>query len=213
MKSIKKARMLWLAGGAMWLVAIICGFGFVWEYANAAGAAGSPPSEWPAESRVARSGGLPTLVLFVHPHCPCSRATLGELEVLMTHSQGLVNAEVVFVKPNGFAENWEKTDLWTSAARIPGVNVSVDQNGLEARRFHSLTSGQAALYSGDGSLLFSGGITASRGHLGDNDGIRTIESLLTSGTAQRKETPVFGCALFESSPQNDAEEFCHANLR
>ena len=64
----------------------------------------------------------------------------------MAHSQGLVNANAVFVKPAGF-EAWEKTDLWRSVTDIPGVNISVDEDGVEAQRFRSETSGQVALYS------------------------------------------------------------------
>lgn len=85
----------------------------------------------------------------------------------MAHSQGLVNANAVFVKPAGFGESWEQTDLWRSATDIPGVYSTVDENGVEARRFGSATSGQVALYSGEGQLLFSGGITGSRGHSGE----------------------------------------------
>ena len=61
----------------------------------------------------------------------------------MAHSQGLVNAKALFVKPADFGEAWEKTDLWSSATDIPGVSVTTDDNGVEARRFGSQTSGQA----------------------------------------------------------------------
>ena len=173
-------------GRVVWLVAIVSGLGLVTRYANSAGASGRPPAVWPVDSKVARTPGLPTLLLFVHPHCPCSRATIGELAVLMARTQGLVNTNVVFVRPAGFPENWEKTDLWNSAVNIPGVSVMVDDNGLEAGRFRSLTSGQATFYSADGRLLFNGGITGSRGHSGDNAGRSAIVSLLTAGTAERK---------------------------
>jgi hypothetical protein len=131
------------------------------------------------------------------------------LAILMAHSQGRVNANAVFVKPAGFDEAWEKTDLWNSATDIPGVNVSTD-DGAEALRFRSETSGQVALYSAGGRLLFSGGITGSRGHFGDNDGRTAIESLLAGGKAARTETPVFGCPLQKDSSGNQSEEFCNA---
>jgi len=107
-----------------------------------------------------------------------------------------VTAYVLFVKPAGSSSNWEKTDLWQSAAKIPDVNVLVDDNGAESHRFNSLTSGQTALYDVTGSLLFSGGITASRGHSGDNVGQSTIVSLLNDGEAERTVTSVFGCPLY-----------------
>jgi hypothetical protein len=47
-------------------------------------------------------------------------------------------------------------------------------------------------------LIFSGGITGSRGHAGDNAGEMTLVSLLTRGQADRSGTSVFGCPLFAS---------------
>ena len=97
----------------------------------------------------------------------------------MTQVQGRVRAQVLFVKPNNFPKEWEKTDLWSSAAMIPGVETMVDSEGVEAHRFGSQTSGQVMLYGADGRLLFSGGITVARGHVGDNAGRNAIVSLIT----------------------------------
>ena len=46
---------------------------------------------------------------------------------------------------------------------------------------------------------FSGGLTSSRGHEGDSFGVRRIASLLTTGTADRRDSPVFGCALHSAA--------------
>jgi hypothetical protein len=116
----------------------------------------------------------------------------------MAHSQGRLNAYVLFIKPPGLASDWAVTNLWQSAARIPGVKVLEDSDGSEARRFNSATSGQALLYDPQGHLLFSGGITAARGHSGDNAGRDAIVSLVNANPADRNQTPVFGCPLFDS---------------
>jgi hypothetical protein len=116
----------------------------------------------------------------------------------MAQAQGRVSAYVLFLKPTDSSTDWEKTDLWQSAARIPGVNVVADDNGIEARRFHAVTSGQTALYDTDGRLLFSGGITSARGHSGDNAGRSAIVSLLNAGDANRTVTAVFGCPLYSN---------------
>jgi hypothetical protein len=121
----------------------------------------------------------------------------------MAQADGRVAAYVLFVKPEGSADDWEQTDLWQSAASIPGVHVLVD-DGAEALRFHAVTSGQTALYDVAGRLLFSGGITASRGHSGDNAGRSAIVSLLNSGEAEQTETAVFGCSLH--APRSDCLE-------
>lgn len=114
----------------------------------------------------------------------------------MAQGQGRVTAYVLLLKPAGASDDWEKTDLGKSAASIPGVNVVVDDDGVEARRFCAITSGQTILYDTEGRLLFSGGITGSRGHSGDNAGRSAIVSLLNTGEAERAETFVFGCPLF-----------------
>jgi len=67
---------------------------------------------------------------------------------------------------------------------------------VEARRFGVETSGQTLLYDAGGRLIFSGGITGSRGHAGDNAGEAALVALLTSGQADRRATSVFGCPLF-----------------
>lgn len=195
----------------VWLSVVGYGLRLVRGYENSPGRTGTPPTKWPENSEIKRKSELPTLVLFIHPHCPCSRATIGELAILMAHSQGLVNANTVFVKPDGFGKAWEKTDLWRSATDIPAVYVTVDENGVEARRFGSETSGQVALYSAEGQLLFSGGITGSRGHSGDNDGRSAILSLLATGKAAKTETPVFGCPLVKETSNKQSEEFCNAS--
>jgi hypothetical protein len=137
--------------------------------------------------------------MLVHPHCPCSRASIGELALIMAQSQGRLAAYILFLKPEGFADHWEKTDLWQSAAAIPGVKPIADQDGVEARRFHATTSGQTVLYDAEGRLLFSGGITIARGHAGDNAGRSAIVSLVNTRIAEQAETPVFGCPLFDDN--------------
>lgn len=119
----------------------------------------------------------------------------------MTHAQGRLTAYVLFLKPAGFSDDWERTDLWQSAASIPGVKVLIDEDGAEARLFNSSTSGQTILYDSAGRLLFSGGITGSRGHSGDNAGRSAITSLLNAGAATRTETFVFGCPLFDKNSE------------
>jgi len=198
MKPVRKPSKILLLSLTFWLLAASIGSSLLIRYESKAGAVGRPPAEWPADSAIRRTPGTPTLVMMVHPRCPCSRASISELARLMVSIQGRVSASVVFVRPKGFAEDWEKTDLWTSAAMIPGVGVSVDNEGVEARRFVSQTSGQVMLYGVDGHLLFSGGVTVARGHSGDNTGRDAIVALLTGNGSAVAQTPVFGCPLFKN---------------
>jgi hypothetical protein len=165
------------------------------RYASTPGIAAEPPGSWPEGSVIARMPGLATVVMLAHPRCACTRASLGELAELMDRAQGKTTAHVLFTLPEGLEEGWEKTDLWRRAVAISGVTVHMDAGGVEAARFHAFTSGETIVYDAAGSLIFRGGITAARGHAGDNPGRDRILSLLAKGSADRADSPVFGCAL------------------
>jgi hypothetical protein len=177
-----------------WLMMVGAGLAALWQYASMPGSSEAVAEEWPAESRVSHDPRLPTLVMFAHPKCPCSRASVGELARLMVHVQGRVAAELVFYRPAGVESGWERTDLWKAAALIPGVRLRTDDDGVEAHRFGALTSGHTFLYDFRGRLLFSGGITAARGHAGDNPGSTAIAALV-NGRIATSRTRTFGCFL------------------
>ena len=184
----------------MWLLGVGTGVWLLERYAVTPGIAAAAPRAWPAESDIGRAPGRATLIMFAHPHCPCTRASIGELSRLMAEvPAAAVDAHVLFLKPPGLGDDWEQTDLWGSAAAIPGVQVSADDDGREARRFGSVTSGQTLLYDAAGRLLFSGGVTDARGHSGDNAGRSALVGLLTTDNANaiQAETAVFGCQLLQ----------------
>jgi hypothetical protein len=116
----------------------------------------------------------------------------------MRSCQGRVNAHVLFYKPAGQATNWVQTDLWFEASAVPGLSVAPDEDGREARRFGTETSGQVVLYGADGRLEFQGGVTLFRGHVGDNPGRTALQALICHAPTQVTQTPVFGCPLFGS---------------
>jgi hypothetical protein len=191
----ESGKRLWAAIGVVWLIVVVSGIRVLLNYENAPGAAGDPPATWPTQSRIPRTAGLPTIVVVGHPKCPCTRATIGELAVLMARLHNRATAVVVLVRPKGTPDGWDDTDLRRSAAEIPGVTVMSDLDEVEADRFSAQASGQTMLYDASGKLLFSGGITSARGHSGDNAGCSSIVSFVTYGTADHTRTPVFGCAL------------------
>jgi hypothetical protein len=47
----------------------------------------------------------------LHPSCPCSRATVGELERLMSHTTPHLAARVIFLAPAGSETDPTRTDL------------------------------------------------------------------------------------------------------
>ncbi|HEV7645779.1 MAG TPA: hypothetical protein VGO50_17705 [Pyrinomonadaceae bacterium] len=190
----------------LWVSIVAAGISALGNYGNTPGRAAAAPNDWPAGSKIQRDAGGMTLVLIAHPRCPCTRATIGELSRLMAKAQGRLKAYVLFIRPEGSPVDWEKTDLWAAAAAIPGVTVLVDDKGEEADRFQAATSGQNLLYSPEGKLLFSGGITLSRGHEGDNAGRDTIISILNGKQPAQNETPVYGCPIFAPDKEKQKME-------
>jgi hypothetical protein len=196
----------------VWFSVSCAGLWRLFQYEREPGAGALTTSTWPANSRVPRPSGQPTLVVFIHPQCPCSRATIGELDQLMAECSNRLSVLVYVYRPKGFSSGWERTDLWQRAAAIPGVQVVTDVDGSEARKFGARTSGQTFLFDPSGRALFQGGITAGRGHAGDNAGRAAVVALVSqithvsqtssSGRAPQAEsidTPVYGCSLVRSA--------------
>jgi len=207
MSDAHAGRSVVLAGATgLWLVAVAAGMDVVIRYSATPGDPGAPPPYWPADSAVPPPRGRPVLVLMAHPHCPCTRASLEELSRLMTRVEGRLEVRVLFFAPSGEAEDWWKSDLWASAAAIPGVEAIPDRDADESRRFHVETSGHALLYDAEGRLLFSGGITAARGHAGDNAGVAAVAALVLGDLSVPRTTPVFGCALHEAHANGPSQE-------
>jgi hypothetical protein len=185
---------------AAWLLAVGVGVRSLLLFAYTPGAAAAAPDTWPTSRDGFPAGGQSLLVMFVHPQCACSRASLSELAKLMVRADGRLTARVYLYLPGEMPAGWEQTDLWRAAAAIPGVSVTSDREGRFARAFHARVSGETQVYGPDRKLLFSGGITVARGHEGDSDGGRAILAYLAdSSPTGVVRTPVFGCYLLASA--------------
>lgn len=182
-------RPIWVA--AIWALIVATGFAMVWRYSGTPGQGSTAPMQWPQGTRLELSARQPTVIMFVHPRCPCSRASLTELERLVAKAPAM-SVTVVFVHPH--ATEWGHGELWDRAARIPAILLFEDADAAEAQRFGVETSGATLLYGQGGRLLFAGGLTASRGHEGAAEGQTKLLAAL-QGRAVDPLGPVFGCAL------------------
>ncbi|ARA94778.1 hypothetical protein AWN76_017535 [Rhodothermaceae bacterium RA] len=185
---IAAAALVWvlLVGGGWWLLT---------DYATRPAPVGAVPDAWPAHAELAPPAGRASLVMLAHPRCPCTRASLHELERIMARAGERLQAHVLFYRPPQEPDAWAHTDLWRLAAAIPGVTPHVDPDGRNAGRFGALASGQVVLYGPDGRLLFHGGITAGRGHEGLNAGRQAILAYVRDGTPDAPQAPVYGCFI------------------
>jgi hypothetical protein len=195
----RATRSRWLvAAFVLWAAAVAAGFWGLWSYASIPGVSEGAPHVWPTESSVPRTPGRWTLVMFVHPKCPCTRASLAELERLQAQSPQ-IDLRVVALLPEGAGSDWNDSPLCRRASLLPGAIAIADAADCEVQRFRVRTSGETLLYDPAGRLAFQGGITLARGHEGDNAGANAILALV-SGSSAPATCPVFGCSLFRNHP-------------
>lgn len=192
---------------AIWLSAVIAGFGWLLQYSNTQGedenSFNRPTNSVTSES-IASAANF-RLLVFLHPHCPCSRSTLAELARLLPRTNKRLLAEAICVCPAGTEEGWRNSELERMASAIPDVTVRWDMGGNEARRYGARTSGHVFLLDGGGTVRFSGGITPSRGHEGDNQGLQAILSMVANDSIARATSPIFGCPLIGSAPEGGSK--------
>jgi hypothetical protein len=188
------ARLAIIAAALFWVIGTAIGVAKVHEFESTPGYSTPAPERWPADSSVKRISNKATLLMFVHAECSCTHASLSELNQLMSQSAGQVAAWVLFVSP-GDADDKRVIHTIAGLTPAPGIQITKDINGAELTRFGALTSGDVVIYSAEGKLLFSGGITGSRGHEGDNMGRRLISQALAHEPTHPSSHPVFGCSL------------------
>lgn len=179
----------------LWLTVTSAGLALMLRHDTTPSPVEPAPAVWPANQPLPLFSDRPTLVIFLHPKCPCSRATVAELEQLMAAPVGKVSATAVILRPASADAGWADTGIVRAAAAIPGVTTHVDVAGVEAAAFHATTSGETFVYDAQGRLRFHGGITGARGHIGDNPGLHAVQSLVLTGKSPVSETNTFGCPL------------------
>ena len=155
---------------------------------------------WPTGSSLTLASDRPTLLFFMHPKCPCTRAALVELKRLWLVAQQRPSKDtprliVVATVPTDAGDDWFTTDTMERARALAGAEVVIDRDGQEAMKFGVATSSKVKWFDRAGHCLYSGGITASRGHEGANAGADSLARLLEGATETVTGLPAFGCRL------------------
>jgi hypothetical protein len=187
-------------GLGAWLMVLGYGFHRMMAYSLKPGEkSATTASTWPAKLPFEPSKTKDTLVLTLHPECPCSMATVSELERILAAKPDLT-VFAVFEDYETLPGKVEDSRLWKETTRIPGVSAIVDKSGSIAGIIGSHTSGEVHLFNPRGDLLYHGGITGSRGHAGANPGSDAVLALISGESASpHLEGPTFGCSLDRSN--------------
>lgn len=196
---------------AAWLLAVVGGWYFVerYEYSINAPLPHGAVAHWPADSALRLAENGPTLVFFLHPKCPCSRASLHELNRLLTATaNGKSPAPellVVTTVPATADDTWWDTGTVAQSGEIVQAKLFIDRAGTEAARFGATTSGTVMFFDESGNRRYAGGITVARGHEGQSAGADSVTALLRGEAVEMSEMPVFGCRLCLPQPEGDVE--------
>ncbi len=152
---------------------------------------------WPQKSKIAVSQDKPTLVIFFHPKCVCSKASFDELSLLLKEVHAPLSVKLVFIRYHNKTEDWHKTDLYQRASAVKGSEVLNDMDGLSAKLLGASTSGIAFLINHERKIVFQGGLTPARGNMGRTPASAFIINWVN--TKAKTVTPflskVFGCEL------------------
>ncbi|HLO97235.1 MAG TPA: hypothetical protein VK171_01460 [Fimbriimonas sp.] len=136
-----------------------------------------------------------TLLVFAHPKCPCTVATLKCLEELhQVHPEIQVELALV-IPPNspklfedGPSSEWQASHRWAKR--------TIDRNGTLAKSLGAIASGHTFLFEEKGDVVFAGGITRARGVVGESTALRDLITCINGKQSfGLSRHDVFGCSL------------------
>ncbi len=188
---------------AFWAFGVLAGYTMVLQY-HVRGAEQQQATREPAAA--APSGRR--LLVFVHPKCPCSLASVRQLSRIISRDPTLPVEFHLFL-PADASSDWAQGAVWELASRIPTACLELDVDGALAASRHVEFSGHCILLNEHGECLFSGGVTPGRGHEGDSAGGNELLAAILTGRQAAATFDVFGCRIVpRSTPAS-----CRRSLR
>lgn len=195
LRALARSAVWSLVAVGVWATLVAATLGWLGRFSATPGTASAPPTLAAAGVPLLTDGTKHLLVMAIHPRCPCSKASIGELTRLLTWHRDRLSCAMLVFQPPEATPDWRETSLVASAQRLPGAAVIADVDGRYAEQLGMSTSGAVVLYSPNGTVEFHGGITLSRGHWGDNLGADAVGSILAGVEPRTRAAPVFGCPI------------------
>lgn len=144
---------------------------------------------------------------FLHPQCPCSAASVEELDRLITRLGGKSDLHLIahVFEPANASHDWAASAMVARLRRMPGMQVRMDPLGKQGETLGVKSSGHLLIYR-DGLLRFSGGITAMRGHAGRSTSAQAAYLALMGqdeiNATIEVDWLVFGCPILADFQEN-----------
>ncbi|HZW06526.1 MAG TPA: hypothetical protein VFF65_05335 [Phycisphaerales bacterium] len=184
---------------AGWCVVVAACSAALHLWSRQPGGSDSPPAVMPQSLHHYQTPGRPTLLVALHPRCPCSRATVANLQRALRAPDRRCTVVAFIYAPRG--EVWTDTDLVARLSSLPDLQKVIDPEGAAAASLGMHTSGHVVAYNDAGVLAFTGGVTPSRGEEGDCPSLDALIGAITpSGDPATSQSgfagaSVFGCPL------------------
>ncbi|HYC76417.1 MAG TPA: hypothetical protein VEI02_02210 [Planctomycetota bacterium] len=195
---VRRGAGLLALGALAWIAGVATIAARVEAFGQVVGPAAPAPETWPADASLPRASGVDALYVFVHPKCPCTRATYSELREVLARAERKPVVTIVSVPADPGVE--PEPPALGPESHLPAAVVRLDRGGAEARRFGAATSGHVVLYDAAGRLRYAGGVTASRARYGDSDARRALIAALGGAAPEHVDVrPTFGCELFSGA--------------
>ena len=203
-------KRFWISFSAVfWLIGSAGGYFYMFSYNSRPAELAVVSQHWPVRTSLKKTAGSYELVMAVHPQCPCTRASVAELNKILLKMNGKVRAHALVYKPFELSDIWTRTETTGRLDELPFTNVHRDMNGVKALDFGLTTSGQVLLYAPDGKLAFNGGLTAFRGHEGPSLGQKIVYDIVAGRQPSTSVSKVFGCGLAEKKCSLEHEDHVH----
>lgn len=193
------------AFGLVWLVGIAIGSYFMFQHEYTPGAQEPAPQQLPAdlEKQFGASEKKLTLVMAVHPDCPCTSASIEQLDRFLALHEKDTRAIALFWTDrsgNPPSNSLENNSYWQRLQKLDAVSLMKDPEGKTAESLGSLVSGTVTAYDAEGKLVFQGGLTATRGHAGPSPALDALNAILAGKPIPEISTTMsFGCSLNDRS--------------
>jgi hypothetical protein len=187
------------AATAGWAIAVVACTAALVIYGASPGHAGQAPATRPAWLAAKSPSGAATLVVAVHPRCPCTAATVDNLEHALHVRGHPLNVVVLSFAPDDAGPEWRSSSTLDRFKARLDAQIVTDTGGRLAKSLGAYTSGHVIYYDQGGALRFSGGVTPSRGHEGGCVPLDTVAKLAGEGSDAPHAAPsfaqVFGCPI------------------
>ena len=185
----------------LWCLVTATGFGFVFVYDQTPGQVAEPQPLTKVDLHWSSPAPF-RLVMGMHPMCPCTRASVDELQRLLLDSQGAIECQVLSFEPASNPEKFRDAKLNRQVELLPNTTLVPDPDGEMAAQLGMHTSGAVVLYDRWGTPMFYGGVTGSRGHVGLSPGGKALLDMVQGSSPATRRTPIYGCPIQEKCETN-----------